>query len=401
MRRLAGPLSVASVALIGVFPARAAVLLTVRNPVAEEGIFGYAVAAESGRIVVGAPHTTVDGRAQGGAVYVFDATSGALLRTLLDPARRDDDIFGHSVAAAAGRVLVGAPRTDVYGMSMAGAAYLFDAATGRLLRNFTAPSPTAGAEFGEAVAFVDGEALIAAPAAVVDGASAAGAVFRFDARGRVRRTYTARPAPVRDEIFGVGLVSLGTELLVGAAHATVDGRARAGAVYLLDAESAALRRSWRNPTPEVDANFGSSIAGTATTIAIGAPNAADGDAARAGAVYVYDRASGALVRTLREPVLGRRDRLFGYALAGACGRLLVSALHADPDHKWLAGLVYEFDVASGALVRTLREPVPRERSGFGIAMTTLDERPVIGAERAGDDVMRGAVYLFDCGGERR
>src|SRR5689334_4528824 len=39
-------------------------------------LFGYAVAATPSRVIVGAPHASVGGRAKAGAVHVFDASSG-------------------------------------------------------------------------------------------------------------------------------------------------------------------------------------------------------------------------------------------------------------------------------------------------------------------------------------
>src|SRR5262249_44154126 len=156
----------------------------------------------------------------------------------------------------------------------------------------------------------------------------------------------------------------GADLVVGAPQATVDGRDHAGAAYLLESPSGAQRRRWTDPAPGAEDLFGSAVAATPSLIAIGAPNAPDGAVTRAGAVYLYDRQSGALVRTLREPDANHDDRWFGYALALACGHLLVSALHATVDGQWLAGLVYEIDPATGAHVRTLREPAPSERAGF-------------------------------------
>ncbi len=362
-----------------------------------EAIFGYAVAAAGPNALVGAPHTPVDGRMQAGAAYLLDGTSGAILRTFLDPARRIDDLFGHAVAGTGDRVLIGAPRTAVYGLPMAGAAYLFDASTGRLLRAFYEPTPSANAEFGSTVAFVDGQPLIASPAATVGGAPAAGCAYLFDvSSGRLLRTFSAQPAPVAHEIFALTATQVGGAVLFGAPHATVAGEPRAGAAYLLDAESGALVRRYTAPTAVAESLFGAAIVSTRSVIAIGAPYAPDGEAERSGAVYVYDRESGTLLHTLREPVTDRNDRLFGFALAAACGHLLVGAPHASPDGRWLAGLAYLFEATTGQVVGALREPTPTERSGFGIAVASLNDRPLVGAERARTATGHGAAYLFDC-----
>jgi hypothetical protein len=385
--------------VLGVLPGAAAaaaplVVAPAADGAHEQTIFGYALAAAGGDIVVGAPHTAVQGAQQAGAVYVFDGAHGSPRLTLLDPAHASDDLFGHAVAGTRERILVGAPRTTIGGAAMAGAAYLFDARSGALLRTFTEPTPTANAEFGSAVA-LDGEGiLVAAPATAVGGAPAAGRIYRFDAGGAVRQTFSAVP-PRPYEIFGSALAAAGTDLVVGAPQATVDDRVHAGAAYLVESPSGAQRRRWVNPVPTAEDLFGSAVAATPSLVAVGAPNAPDGAVTRSGAVYLYDRSSGGLVRTLREPDANHDDRWFGYALAIACGHLLVSALHATVDGQWLAGLVYEIDPATGAHVRTLREPAPSERAGFGIAVAGMSGRPLIGAERGGD-AQRGAAYLFEC-----
>lgn len=398
MRRTATLLALVLTIGGGMAEARGAVL-TLRPPGTEsETIFGFAVAAVGSDVLVGAPHTTVDGRAQAGAAYVFDGRTGALLHTLLDPARGADDLFGHAVAGTADRILVGAPRTPVYGLPMAGAAYLFDARTGRLLQTFNEPTPAANAEFGSSVGFVRGEPLVGAPASRRDGAPAAGCAHLFDrTTGKVLRTFTAQPVPVPDEIFGFAVAEVGDgAVLVGAPHATIAEKVRAGAAYVLDNEGA-LQRRYPEPTPGAEDLFGSAVASMPSVIAIGAPVAADGEVTRAGAVHVYDRASGTLLRTLREPATDRNDRFFGYALAAACGQLLVGAPHASPDGRWLAGLAYLVNPTTGEVVRTLREPTPGERSEFGIAVASVDGKPLVGAQRSRTDTMRGAAYLFDCG----
>ena len=76
-----------------------------------------------------------------------------LLRTFQKPTPVANDNFGYSVAAVGSNVLVGASRDDT-GASNAGAAYLFDSSTGALLRTFLNPTPAASDYFGCSVAAV-------------------------------------------------------------------------------------------------------------------------------------------------------------------------------------------------------------------------------------------------------
>ena len=114
-----------------------ALLRTLNNP-SPEGAdwFGYSVAISGNTIVVGAVREAGDvGRA-----YVFDATTGALLRTLNNPTPANTHVFGVSVAISGNTIVVGANRDRARGARM-GSAYVFDATSGALLRTLNNPTP--------------------------------------------------------------------------------------------------------------------------------------------------------------------------------------------------------------------------------------------------------------------
>jgi len=67
-------------------------------------------------------------------------TAGQLLHTFHNPAPAQDDQFGRSVTAVGDNLLVGAYQDDT-GARDAGAAYLFDAHSGELLQTFLNPTP--------------------------------------------------------------------------------------------------------------------------------------------------------------------------------------------------------------------------------------------------------------------
>jgi DNA-binding beta-propeller fold protein YncE len=145
------------------------------TPAVNDG-FGYSVAALGSNVLIGAP-----GLGSGpGAAYLFDGATGGLLQTFVDPSPPAGDRgFGFSVAAAGGNALVGDPEDDTLATD-GGAAHLFDASTGSLIRSFASPTPTMGARFGAAIAAYGGHVLIAPnygiAAVVFD--SATGAVAR-------------------------------------------------------------------------------------------------------------------------------------------------------------------------------------------------------------------------------
>ena len=154
------------------------IVRTFGNPfVTGNDSFGFSVAALPGnRVAVAAPFAD-RGAIDTGAVYIFDASSGALLHTLLDPHASADGWFGRSIAAVGNSLLVGAPYADL-GANNTGAAYLFSADTGDLLHTFLNPTPQDDDWFGQSVAAFGNDFLISA---VEDNTVApqAGAVYRF------------------------------------------------------------------------------------------------------------------------------------------------------------------------------------------------------------------------------
>jgi hypothetical protein len=131
--------------------------------------FGFRVALVGDDVLVGS--------ALGSSVHLFDGETGALTRTFQKASPDPGDLFGFSVAAAGQNALVGATLDDTGGAN-AGAVYLFDAATGEILQTFLNPTPAENDEFGLAIASAGGNVLVGAPGDDT-GATDAGAVYLF------------------------------------------------------------------------------------------------------------------------------------------------------------------------------------------------------------------------------
>ena len=84
-----------------------------------------------------------------------------LTQTFLNPTPNGNDRFGGSVAISGNNVLVGALLDDAAGRD-SGAAYLFDAVTGNLLQTFLNPTPASGDNFGNSVAIFGDNVLVGA-----------------------------------------------------------------------------------------------------------------------------------------------------------------------------------------------------------------------------------------------
>ena len=140
--------------------------------------FGISVAAVGDNVLVGA-HWDDTGAENTGAAYLFDSVTGELLQTFLNPTPANDEHFGQSVAAIGNIVLVGAPE-DNAGAPGAGAAYLFNATTGELLQTILNPSPEDGDMFGYVVSAFGDNILVGTPHANIGGTNA-GVVYLFEA----------------------------------------------------------------------------------------------------------------------------------------------------------------------------------------------------------------------------
>jgi outer membrane protein assembly factor BamB len=180
-------------------PATGTVLQTFQGGV----FFGRSVAALGSQAIIGAP----------GEVHLFDGTSGAFVRTLQKPAPQDG-WFGYAVAALGSNILVGDPQAQELGL-YPGAVYVFDASTGEVLRTIHEPISGSG-EFGWSVAAVGSDILVSAPGRE--------RVYLFDgATGDLLQTLS-NPTGV-PQGFGDSVAATDSTIVIGAPNetTTVDG----------------------------------------------------------------------------------------------------------------------------------------------------------------------------------
>jgi cysteine-rich repeat protein len=340
--------------------------------------FATTVALAGGHALVGAPLDD-SGLVDGGAAYLFAGpTLEAVFRKRLSAAA-----FGASVASTGSELLVGAPR----GGTGAGAVSRVDAASGATTA--VVESPVAGdPRFGYALA-PSGDALaVGAPFAAGPAGSEVGAAYVF--AGTALRATLAGPRPAAGDQFGFALAAIGTDVVVGVPLA---GERDTGVVYVLDPASGARRVTLQKPTPVTGDFFGAALAAADDVVLVGAPF--DGSAApNAGAAYLFRRDTAALERTFTSPAASEGD-LFGAALAMAGARVAVGAPLADLG-ALDAGAVYVFDRTTGALALTLADPTPGRDGQFGRAVALVGPNVLVGAPLEDDAAPdTGAAYLFD------
>lgn len=370
--------------------ATGALLHTLASPNQEtSGYFGFSVAGVPdvtgdgrGDIVVGAYREDPSGSPdEAGRAYVFNGATGALVRTLISPSDEQNGRFGYSVAGVPdvnadgrGEVLVGAPGEDPGSKpTECGAAYLFDGATGALLRTFASQDEEEFGNFGFSVAAVpdatgDGrpDVLIGAPNEDLDGGptNAGRAYFFSGSTGAWVRTYESTNeralAQYGFSVAGVPDLSgdgLG-EVLIGAPLEDT------GRAYLYNGASGAFLRAMISPNEETTTGqFGFSVAGIPDAngdgrgdILIGT-NSEDpsGSPDNAGRAHFFDGLTGFLLQSIVSP-RDETDGFFGYSVAGVPdatgdgrGDLLIGAFGEDPDTSPnQAGRVYLYSTQSGA-----------------------------------------------------
>jgi cysteine-rich repeat protein len=356
---------------------------TILNPTpGEVARFGASLATRGNDLVIGRPNFFP--YEVPGAAWLFDV-SGSMVREYPNPTLDGGDEFARSVATLGDDVLIGAWRDAAAGAD-AGAAYLFDGDTGTLLQTFV--DPTSSLFFGYTVAGGGGLAYVAD----INNNT----VHVFDpVTGSLLGTLN-NPAPLEGGALGAAIAVSATTVAVGAP-------AGKGAVHLFDAATGTFRRTIPNPNPGpgpapyFDEQFGASLAWIGDTLLVG--NWTDGDETGlpdAGAAYLFDSASGALLHTLVSAAPSGSG-YFGYAVGSVGSLALVGALNEGP-----AGAVTAFDTTTGALVQTITPPVPITFQ-FGQAVTGLGDRIAVGApfDPRGSPGS-GAVFLFDpCGNGRQ
>jgi hypothetical protein len=263
---------------------------------------------------------------EAGAAYVFDAATGARKRKLLAPDGAAGHDFGRSVSVSGNRVLVGAPGRggDV------GGAYLFDAVTGKLLAQLFHDLASTNDRFGSAVALEGDVAVVGA----MGDDSNQGSAFVFDLKGK----------------SGV-VVSEPADKLV------------------------AVPRS-------INSAFGWSVVTDGRFVFVGAPT----EASNNGAIYGYDVVGRSFIR--RHAGTGA-ERL-GFSLAMMDRKVVAGA----PGFSSSAGRIRTFEMVTGGEFTAVQAPAPVAGGEFGVAMAVADSMLIVGE---GEEIVggEGKVNVFN------
>lgn len=195
---------------------------------------GWTVAIDGGFVLVGA-HFDDDAGKDAGSAYIFDATTGAQVHKLLPLSLGNNDSFGWKLDMENGIAVVGAHMQNGMGKANEGAIYVFDVASGNELARHIPPDGVAEDKFGYSID-LDGSRLAVSSVGSDSAGSNAGAVYVLDViTGAVEFKLTASDAETGDQ-FGA-FVRLETNTLVVGALLEDDGGNDAGASYQFDLNS--------------------------------------------------------------------------------------------------------------------------------------------------------------------
>ena len=323
------------------------------------GDFGWAVAADSSIVVVGAPDETVGEDGFAGHAYTFSATTGALLTTLTSPNAQSSGVFGRTVAVSGSTVVVGAPLESAGGFSDAGGAYVFNGKTGHLISTLADPNEENGGEFGTSVAISGTTAVVGAIGVEVSSFSNAGEAYSFDSSTGALIADLSNPSPATGSEFGTSVGIEGNVVVVGAPE-FVSG---SGAAYTFDASNGTLVETYSSPNPVSGGDFGFSVAIDSSLVVIGAPDQTSGGLSQAGNAYAFTL-TGGLVQSFSSPN-AQVDGRFGGAVGVSGTSALVGALFETAGGQTDAGRAYLFDADTDSLLAEFTSPQPQQNALFG------------------------------------
>jgi hypothetical protein len=361
------------------------------------GHFGTSVSISGGTVVVGAPLETQGTTTFAGHAYVFDATTGGLISTLTSPNPQLNGYFGASVSISGDAVVVGAPDEMVGTTASAGQAYVFDATTGDLITTLITPAPQSGGAFGVSVA-IDGSTAVVGAYGETGGTTAyAGQAYVFNATtGELISTLTS-PNPQGGGVFGDSVAISDTTVAVGAYGEIVSTTVNAGHAYVFDAMTGSLISTLTSPNPHLYGYFGFSVGVFVddATVVVGAPQELVGTTVEAGRAYVFDATTGGLIRTLTNPN-SLESGHFGMSVAITDTTVVVGAPFETVGTAGYAGRAYVFDATTGSLINTLTSPTPMFGGDFGWSVAISGTTVAVGApfETEGTAIEAGHAYIF-------
>lgn len=304
------------------------------------------------------------------------------------------DQFGFAIAMSGRHLLVGAPEHRIDGFRR-GAAYVFDISNPYIplqVRKLVSENPQPGDRFGEAVAMTSTHILVSAPEEELGG-QLFGAVYLFDAETGER---LFRFTPDDTEFvsdFGVSVALSHAFAIVGAPKDRDNG-IWAGAVYIYDLQSGALVRKLYPDDSKLSQQFGNALAVAGNHLVVGALDDDRGQLLNAGAAYVFDLGTYAQLSKLTAMDADGAD-FFGCSVA-ASGTVAIVGSYNDDDAGDASGAAYVYDMLSGTQLKKLTASDASPDNRYGLAVALSGDLAVVGASFDDNPEWNsGSAYLVE------
>jgi hypothetical protein len=391
-----------------------ALLHTLDNPNAnsttnQPDYFGNSVAISGSYSIVGAYREDDTQQPGNGKAYIFNNSTGALVRTVDNPELAagtpgsNYDSFGTAVAITDSYYIVGSPRDSEGSTSFSGSAHVYNTTTGALLQTLVNPSIAADDYFGRTIAISpSGNYYVVSSNKISVGGAAY--IWQTQQSGPITLTNPNAYSTSANDDFGYSLAINDSYTVVGAPSEDDAGGTDSGKAYIFNTTTGALLQTLDNPNPAGGDSFGSSVAINNSYTIVGGPGydtAAGG--INSGSAYVFNTSTGGLIRTINNPNQNGGSAVDGFgnrfiAISGSYS--IVGAYREDDAGGTQSGKAYIFNNSTGALVHTLDNPNAYGTSagdsfGFGVAIT--DTYAIVSAYTE-DDVggdNSGKAYIFN------
>ena len=356
--------------------------------------FSYSISLDNGVVAVGMPFDDDNG-SNSGSAYLFDASTGVQIYKLTPSDGAANAEFGFSIAINNGIVAVGAKGDSENGAN-AGAAYLFDAATGTQLDKLLPNDGTADDEFGNSITIDNGIVAVGAWRADEFG-DASGAAYLFDASTGNQLNKLLPDTGNNFQTFGVSIAMDDGIVAIGARTYFVlgDGYTFAKA-YLFDVATGnqlnVLQPDILNLNGDLGGFFADCIDMNNGLIAVGAPKR-NVVFDHSGAAYVFDVSSGSQIAYIVPDDAHDRDN-FGTSISIDNGIIAIGA-HQDDDMGFNSGSAYFYDAENGTQINKLIASDGSISDLFGTSISIDGNVAAVGAKADDDNGDNsGSAYIF-------
>ena len=304
---------------------------------------------------------------------------------------RTNAVFGSSIAIQGDLMIVGAPSNTVHGVASAGVVYVYglNRTNWILQAKLVANDLGAGNRLGSSVA-VSGETIVAGAV----GSSAAYVFARNGARWSQQAKLTAAVTMSNSE-FGFSATISANTIVVGSPRDAQNGT-NAGAAYVFVRSGTNWTQQVKLLGSDTAANdlFGSSVAISGESVAIGAPGKSQPGATNLGAAYVFMRNGANWTQQTRLLAANAKaSDAFGSAVS-LNGDLLAVGAKGDDQRATNAGAAYVFQ-RIGSTWTEQNKLLPETRSlsnaAFGGSVAIDGGQVIVGAAGARE----GFINLFE------